>query len=475
MDAEFYKEKIEEENKFKEKEKSFLNKVFLQKNNGFKNFEYPNKILKRFETVKYETIFDELLFWSVEHLLPQPLCRFFENLLPNVISDELICLKFVRTFTYEYLHTSFVSSITEEQLHQQIGCQVFNNPNIAKRAVENCNAFQIMITSFFNYFHELKAIKRNNLQKTVKKKRCFFLNFQSAVFRKGLYFTDIIDMSYLLNHEENVKVFLNTETFSSWLQLVSYYQLINCYKRQFGVHVEYENLIAYSAFISEWEFCSVICWSLIQHLNDAKTLELALNALEVTKKCLNNWFQAISKSEIVKVDRNMLSFHIPLTRHYSILLYNSIYKQNAELDQVFNHKQSFLLNLLAHPLQINVSFHEIHANLWSRNGIQMKECVIYYTRNDFCRSYIDPDLFMIQLVAAKLNKDVFIKNIFEKFYIFEYCMLKNKNENSIFYTYDELQQNSIISSALLLLVELITIRVNLKLQNYELVRQGMLL
>ena len=82
---------------------------------------------------------------------------------------------------------------------------------------------------------------------------------------------------------------------------------------------------------------------------------------------------------------------------------------------------------------------------------------------------------MIQLVAAKLNKDVFIKNIFEKFYIFEYCMLKNKNENSIFYTYDELQQNSIISSALLLLVELITIRVNLKLQNYELVRQGMLL
>jgi hypothetical protein len=471
MNPDFYREKIDEENKLKLKEKSFLNKVFLEKSSSIKNFRYPNKILKRFESVKYETIFDELLFWSVEHLLPQPLCRLFENLLPDVISDEARCSKFVKTFTYEYLHTPFVSSITEEQLHQQIGCQLFNNPNIAKKAVENYNAFQIMITAFFNYFHELKAIKRNNLQKRVKKKQCYFLNFQSPVLRKGLYFTDIVDMSYLLNHEDNSKFFLEKEIFSSWIQLVSYYQCVNNYKRQFGVHVEYDNQIAYSAFISEWEFCSVICWSLIQNLKDEKNLELTLNALEMIKKYLYSWFQAITKNEIIKIDRNMLSFHIPLTRHYSILLYNSIYKQNAELDQVFNHNQSNLLNLLAHPLQINISFHEIHANLWSRNGLQMKECVIYYTRNDFCRSFIDADLFMMQLVAAKLDKDLFIQNILDKFYIFEYCLMKNKNKNSIFYTYDELQQSSLISSALLLLVELVTIRVNLQLQNYDLVRQ----
>ena len=472
MDPKFYKDKIiEESNKLKDKDKSFLNKIFVEKLNIVKKIHYPNNYLNRFEAIVYETVFDEFLFWSVEHLLPQPMCCFIENLLPDVISDEKMCIKFVTSFTYEYLHGSLVSSITEEKLHQQIGCQLFNNPNTAKKAVFNCNAFNIMITVFFNYFKKLKAIKRNNLQKRVKKKKCCFLNFQSDTFRKGLYLNDIVDMSYLLNHEDNLICFFATDVFSTWLQLVSYFQCINTYKRQFGNHVEYENLIAYSAFLSEWEFCSVIVWSLIQNLKDEKTLPFTLSALEMIKKSLDTWFQALSKGETIKLNRNLLSFHIPLTRHYSIILYNSIYKQNAQLEQVFNHHENFLLNLLAHPLQINASFHEIHANAWIRNGIQMKECAIYYTRNDFCRSFIDADLFIMQMIAAKLDKELFVKTVLEKFYVFEYCSLKNRNVNSIFHTYDEVQQNSIITSALLLLSELVITRANLQLQNYDLVRK----
>ena len=396
MDEEFYMVKKKEEEVINDKtDKSFTYNTYEKKLKTINN--QKSSLISFDRVVEYNTLLDELLFWCVEHLFPLSLCRLLENLLTEIIPDEKKYLKFVKTFSYEYWHISLISSQSEEQLHQQIGCQLFNNPKIAKKAVDSCQIFQILLASFFNFFKNSKILKRI--------RRSFYLDFQNITLRKGIHFTNIIDMSYLLNHEDNLNMFLKTEIFSTWLKLVSYYQNVNLYKRQFGVHVEYESLISFSAFLSEWEFCSVIVWSIVQHLKDGdqKYFNLINNALKMNRNALEVWFRSTTKTKhiISRVDSNCLSFHIPLSRHYSILLYNSIYKLN---NGYFIDDKVFLLNLLTHPLHIHSCYHEILANIWVRNGLQMKECAIYYTRNDFCRSFIDADLFLIQICAANLDR-----------------------------------------------------------------------
>ena len=91
---------------------------------------------------------------------------------------------------------------------------------------------------------------------------------------------------------------------------------------------------------------------------------------------------------------NYITFHIPLQRYFSAFMHNAIMRQNASLEQLMsNSKHVYLMNLLEYPLHIFATFHEIHANIWAKNGICMKEECIYYTRNDFCRSNIEQIYF----------------------------------------------------------------------------------
>lgn len=83
-------------------------------------------------------------------------------------------------------------------------------------------------------------------------------------------------------------------------------------------------------------------------------------------------------------------------------------------------KQSLLVGILAHPLQLQIGFYEIHANMWVRNGMQMKGQAMTYVQNHFCTSFSDADLFLLQMLAAKLDSDVFIGAYFERFHILKW-------------------------------------------------------
>jgi hypothetical protein len=81
------------------------------------------------------------------------------------------------------------------------------------------------------------------------------------------------------------------------------------------------------------------------------------------------------------------------------------------------HRQAFLVNTLTYPLQLQIGFHEIHANMWVRNGMQMKGQAMTYVQNHFFSSFSDADLFLVQSCAAQLDSSLFMNLFFERFHL----------------------------------------------------------
>lgn len=55
--------------------------------------------------------------------------------------------------------------------------------------------------------------------------------------------------------------------------------------------------------------------------------------------------------------------------------------------------------------------------MWVRNGMQMKGQAMTYVQNHFCSSFSDADLFLIQILAAQLEPDMFMNIFFERFHL----------------------------------------------------------
>lgn len=176
------------------------------------------------------------------------------------------------------------------------------------------------------------------------------------------------------------------------------------------------------------------------------------------------------------------------------------------------NKQYMLANILAHPLQLQIGFYEIHANMWVRNGMQMKGQAMTYVQNHFCSSFSDADLFLIQVLAAQLNSDLFTNVLFERFHLIKWlrkCVYERHRqikakirsttkessdiedeeddekefEKAFFCEFDsptstQLGQDDLepahevamLLGALTLIAQIVTVRANLRLKSYLLTR-----
>ncbi len=85
------------------------------------------------------------------------------------------------------------------------------------------------------------------------------------------------------------------------------------------------------------------------------------------------------------------------------------------LASIFQRDSPHLAALLAHPLRLQSGFHEIHANMWARNGMQMKGQAMTYVQNHFCTSFSDADLLLLQLLAARLPPALFARSLLARF------------------------------------------------------------
>ena len=163
---------------------------------------------------------------------------------------------------------------------------------------------------------------------------------------------------------------------------------MNLNEREIHTHIQYDQPAYFSSFSAELEICSSIFWSFIQHLDNESTLNVSLKYIKLIENFLFKWLETIglkstSYTNIIRPNLNQLTFHLPLHRFYSTSLYNCLFKQNAKLVNLLLFDDLHLLDLLAYPLQAQIGYYEVNANMWVRNGLQMRGQAMTYVQNHF--------------------------------------------------------------------------------------------
>jgi E3 ubiquitin-protein ligase UBR3 len=207
--------------------------------------------------------------------------------------------------------------------------------------------------------------------------------------KENLYWLIISDLVNLLSHKAVAMVLLQNENLVEiWFELISYFQVMNLNVRKFGEHVQQEQPTYFSSFSAELEFCSSVLWSFLQHLKGNQNANLSKKLINLLMINLRKWLTSIdlvsSYSLIKRPNSKHLTFHLPLHRYFSAFIYNAIYEQSCDLNYLLGVNECsshFLADILAYPLQLQIGFHEIHANMWVRNGMQMKGQAMTYVQN----------------------------------------------------------------------------------------------
>jgi len=389
-------------------EKSKKEKIFF---NSFRNdqnipSEYQNEICNP----EYKSILTEFLFWCVFYEFPQNLVKF----LINLFSDHEYKAEFTRVFLSHYLSISTKSIRKKEIINVSlISVQLFSNEPITIKAIDKYSLLPIILSTIYNILNQPGLLIPSVLSKDSNKPHlCIDLN--NSIIHQCLYWTPTIDLIQSLTHKSVAISFLkNSKIFSTWQQLLSYFQATNINERKLDDHVEYELLTYQTSFQTELEFCSPIIWSFVPHFNKIDDSSLILNSIEHIQISLFKWLDMVEFQDL----KNKLTFHLPLHRFLSIFLFNSLFIQNVKLSNLLVFNDFDLIKLLSFPLQSQIGGFEIKSNLWTRNGQEMQEQVMMYIQY-----YLnDPDLFLIQLILAKFNDyDLLMKVLLERFNLNEF-------------------------------------------------------
>ena len=66
--------------------------------------------------------------------------------------------------------------------------------------------------------------------------------------------------------------------------------------------------------------------------------------------------------------------------------------------------------------------------MWVRNGLQIRGQAMTYIQCHFSNSMVDPDLFLLQLCAARLNPAEFMRTILDRFNVQHWLSLAKEED-----------------------------------------------
>lgn len=466
LNEEFYTKKIKEEknddqeshntqhDEFDTNSKLYLHKTFLENLTDInRNLRIPDEFRQVILKPKYVNVLNEYLYWCIKYEFPENLVKFLLILLP----DNVYKIEFTRSFVTHYMYiTNKILNSDSENLASRvvhISVQLFSSELITNKALQEYTLLPIFMSTLYNMINSQNMLKLSQIQDnkqsqvtfsmltgggvtstntTTSLSRHYVADADNKIFHDNLYWPIINDLVNLLSHKTVAIRFLTDQhIFDTWLYLINCFQSMNLNERQLFSHIQYDQPTYFSSFSAELEFCSSITWSFIQHLTSEQTLDITLNSIKLIEKCLFRWFMIIGTlttnlNAIIRPNPNQLTFHLPLNRFYSIFIYNALYKQNAKFDKnLLQHLNDLnLINLLAYPLQTQIGYYEIHANMWIRNGLQMKGQAMTYVQNHFSSSFNDADLFLLQVIMIKFcNYDLLLRVLLERFHLSDYFKL----------------------------------------------------
>uniref|UniRef100_A0A8P4GKC7 E3 ubiquitin-protein ligase n=1 Tax=Dicentrarchus labrax TaxID=13489 RepID=A0A8P4GKC7_DICLA len=386
------------------------------------------------ESLKHKCFLEELLFWTIKYEFPQKMVTFLLNMLP----DQDYKITFTKTFVqhYAFIMKTLMKSHESDTMSNRIvhiSVQLFSNEELARHVTEECQLLDIMVTVLL-YMMESCLIK-SELQDE-ENSRHVVVNCSEALLKNNTYWPLVSDFINILSHQSVAKKFLEDHSLLMlWMSFVSFFQGMNLNKRELNEHVEFESQTYYAAFAAELEACA----------QPMSTLKL--------------WCPA----------PNQVTFHLPLHRYYAMFLSKAVKCQGLDLDSLLPD-QEMLMKIMVHPLQIQACLSEIHSNMWVRNGLQIKGQAMTYVQSHFCNSMIDPDIYLLQVCASRLDPDYFISSVFERFKVVDLLTMASQHQNAVL---DSEQERPMLEGALTFLVILTSLRIHLGMTDDEILRAEM--
>jgi hypothetical protein len=380
----------------------------------------------------------ELVFWMVIYNFPQKLVCFLLNMLPDTKYKEAFAKSFVQHYSrismmlanfrnYEDSTSTGGKPSAHDLLSNcvvHVSVQLLSNENLAVKLCENQQLLFIIIASLRATIEGGQGQASNLIASTLQneaRNRHRVVRCDHYVMKRHSYWPLVSDLNNILTHQQVAIMFIQSrELFELWLDFIINFQAMNINHREFHKHVEFENDSYYASFSSELEICATPMWTIISHNRSPSTANLIKQVIQSTLSALIRWFDLIQFTANETPNPFQCTFHLPLHRYYSVFVRHAVENQQLSLSELLPDNEEHIKLLLAHPLQIQVNFYEILCNLWVRNGLQIKGQAMTYIQCHFCSSMIDPDLFLIQQLSAKLAPDWFINVILQRFHVFEW-------------------------------------------------------
>ncbi|GLD67542.1 E3 ubiquitin-protein ligase UBR3 isoform X3 [Lates japonicus] len=418
------------------------------------------------ESLKHKCFLEELLFWTIKYEFPQKMVTFLLNMLP----DQDYKITFTKTFVqhYAFIMKTLMKSHESDTMSNRIvhiSVQLFSNEELARHVTEECQLLDIMVTVLL-YMMESCLIK-SELQDE-ENSRHVVVNCSEALLKNNTYWPLVSDFINILSHQSVAKKFLEDHSLLMlWMSFVSFFQGMNLNKRELNEHVEFESQTYYAAFAAELEACAQPMWGLLTHCKVKETQEYTKTVVRYCLETLQIWFDAIGF--IDEPAPNQVTFHLPLHRYYAMFLSKAIKCQGLDLDSLLPD-QEMLMKIMVHPLQIQACLSEIHSNMWVRNGLQIKGQAMTYVQSHFCNSMIDPDIYLLQVCASRLDPDYFISSVFERFKVVDLLTMASQHQNAVL---DSEQERPMLEGALTFLVILTSLRIHLGMTDDEILRAEM--
>ncbi|KAK0089869.1 hypothetical protein PV325_004892 [Microctonus aethiopoides] len=416
------------------------------------------------EDLVHTTFLEELMFWTVAYEFPQKLVCLLLNMLPDPAYKEALTRAFVLHYGRIAMmleRSSDPDTLSNRVVH--VSVQLFSNERLALRMVDQLKLLHVMVISLK---YMMSKILMENTLHAPNKNFHYVVDCERPVMKEHCYWPLVSDLNNVLSHKPVAVRFLSDDTLlEMWFEFLSMFQGMNVNQREMGAHVEFEPTTYYAAFSAELEASAYPMWALVSHLRGPESASVSRRALTFCFNALQDWLDAIGFTSPDICDALHVSFHIPLHRYFAVFMCEAIRQQGVTLQELLPPTDMLHL-LMMHPLRVQVALYEILNGLWVRNGLQIKGQAMTYIQCNFCNSMVDADLYLLQICATKLQPDVFLRTIIDKFHVKEWLSLRNIRSRQNVLLIGE-HDAAMMESCLIFLATLISIRTNLGLSDSE--------
>ncbi|XP_048246065.1 E3 ubiquitin-protein ligase UBR3-like [Haliotis rufescens] len=421
------------------------------------------------QKLHHVTLLDELVFWMVKYEFPQRIVTLLLSMLPVDSYKEA----FTRAFVHHYSRISLVlvqalDRVTVANRVVHISVQLFSNESLASKMMRECNLLYVLVLSLTHMIEDIRTESTledpdpaNNFHNVV--------DCSNDVMKSHCYWPIISDLTNLLTHSSVASKFLQDEELvTMWMELLSYLQGMNLNQRELQQHVQFEADSYYAAFSAEVEIAASLMWSLLAHCKTRSTASFSLRMIAAAQVALQDWFLAINCHENMKPNPYHLTFHLPLHRYLAVFMMQAVLHQGVVLTDILP-EDALVKKIVVHVLQIQVCLAQIFANMWVRNGIQIKGQAMTYIQCHFCYSMADADIYLLQVCASQLDPDYFVNTVLERFNILDWLSFSPDSDPG-----DRSEHEmAMVEGALSLFATLLGVRTYLGVGEKDLVRLEM--